>query len=158
MIRIMLALFALSIPSTAHSAVAPKQAIFDGIGPATYDRQEHTKRKAKVVVHTWEHQGPIGTFRAVYSRSDLRLPYRHGDTVAQALATSGGNLESSSHFQMDVETGLDVIIALPDSEKILRLRIVADGLREIRLTYIGPRNNPPAAEVDRFFNGIRFLD
>ncbi len=155
--RTLLLLLALSIPMAAHSETAPKQTFFDGIGPVTYERQEFEKRKARVIAHIWEHRGPIGTLQVKYLRSNLRLPYRHGDTIADVLSTSKGTLESSSHFQMDIETGLDVIVSLPD-DKILRTRVVADGLREIRLTYIGQRNNPRAPDVDQFFNSIRFLD
>jgi hypothetical protein len=156
---LLLLLLALSISTNTHSepAPAPKQTFFDGIGLATYTRQEFEKRKVRVIAHSWEHQGPIGTLQVVYLRSNLRLPYRHGDTIADVLSTSKGTLESSSHFQMDLETGLDVIVSLPD-DKILRTRVVADGLREMRLKYIGSRNNPRAADVEQFFNNIRFLD
>ena len=105
----------------------------------------------------WELQAK-GSFQVVYQRNKLRRAVRYDGTIARAIQSSGGTLEDASNFVMDDDnTGRDVTIKLPD-DKVLRMRVVADSLREIRLTHIGPRSNPFAADVERFFKSARFLD
>lgn len=153
-----LVLILFAMPAIGQQTEEPPQPFFQRHSSTKYERQEFVKRKAKVVSHKWEQRGSLGTFEVMYLKSDLRLPVRYGDTVAEVLVTSKGNLETSSHFQLDVETGLDVVVSLPNSDEVLRMRLIADGLKEVRLTYIGPRSNMLEGEVDRFFQSVRFLD
>jgi hypothetical protein len=155
MMRSLLLVFMLSIGSTAASSSEPAQSFFDGLGRPTYERQELPNG---TIAHIWENGGEKGSFQVVFQRSEVRRAVRYDGTIALALQNSRGTLESSSQFVMEDNTGLDVIIKLPDGDMVLRMRVVADSLRELRLTHIGPRNNPFAAEVEKFFASARFPD